>query len=86
MRFVIGSLPQMFVMATIVNTVLFVPFGAILALLSFVFFGASLHGFLTFGGALGNVVEGLVAWWIILLVPSLAYAAYAMPWRPRDAD
>ena len=84
MRFVIGSLPQMFVMATIVNTALFLPFGAILALLAYLLFGVSLHGFLTFGGMLGNVVEGLVAWWIILLVPSLAYSATVMPWRPRD--
>ncbi|HYL91084.1 MAG TPA: hypothetical protein VEU32_20200 [Burkholderiales bacterium] len=84
MRFVIGSLPQMFVMAAIVNTALFVPLGGILALLSFVLFGSSLHGFLTFGGVLGNIVEGLVAWWTILLMPSLVYAATVMPWRPKD--
>lgn len=84
MRFVLGSLPQMVVMAAIVDTVLFLPLGAILALLSFGLFGVSLHGFLTFGGVLGNTVEGLVAWWTLLLVPSLVYAAYATPWRPKD--
>ena len=84
MRFVIASLPQMFVMAVIVNTALFLPFGAILALLSFLLFGVSLHGFLTFGDVLGNTVEGLVAWWTLFLIPSLAYAASVMPWRPRD--
>ena len=84
MRFVIGSLPQMFVMATIVNTALFVPLGGLLALLSFVISGTSLHSFLTFGGMLGNIVEGLVAWWILLLIPSLVYAATVMPWRPKD--
>lgn len=84
MRFVLGSLPQMVVMAAIVDTALFLPFAAILALLSFGLFGVSFHGFLTFGDVLGNTVEGLVAWWTLLLVPSLVYAAYAMPWRPKD--
>ena len=81
MRFVIASLPQMFVMAAIVNTALFLPFGAIVAVLSFVVFGISLQGFITLGGEV-NAFEGLVAWWIVFLVPSLAYAAYAMPWTP----
>ena len=84
MRYVIGSIPQMFVMAAIVDTALFLPFGAILALLAFLLFGVSLHGFLTFGGVLGHPAEGFVAWWTLLLIPSLAYAACAMPWRPRD--
>jgi hypothetical protein len=82
MRFVLGSLPRMVVMAAIVDSALFVPFGAILALLSFALFGIPLQSFITFGGALGGV-EGLIAWWAILLVPSLVYAAYAMPWQSQ---
>ena len=83
MRFVLASIPQMVMMAAIVDTALFVPFGAILALLSFALFGVSLLGFITFGGALG-AFGGVVAWWALLLVPSLVYAAYAMPWRPKE--
>ena len=84
MRFVIGLLPQLFVMAAIVNTALFLPIGAILALLAYLLFGVSLLAFLTFGDVLGNTVEGLVAWWTLFLIPSLAYAAYAMPWTDRS--
>ena len=84
MRYVLGSIPQMVVMAAIVDTALFLPFGAILAFLAFLLFGVPLQGFLTLGGVLGHAVEGLIAWWAILLVPSLAYAAYAMPWRTSD--
>ena len=82
MRFVLGSIPQMVVMAAIVDTALFVPFGAIAALLSFLVFGISLHGFITFGDVL-NAPEGLIAWWAVLLIPSLVYAAYTMPWDQR---
>ncbi len=83
MRLVLSSLPQMVAMAVIVNTALFAPVGGILALLSFVLFGVSHQQFVTFGGALG-AVEGLVAWWALLLAPSLAYAAYMMPWGPKE--
>ena len=83
MRFVLGSLPRMVVMAAIVDSALFVPFGAILALLSFMLFGLSLESFVTFGGMLSGL-EGLIAWWAILLMPSLAYATYVMPWHPNE--
>jgi hypothetical protein len=84
MRLVLASLPQMLVMAAIVDTALFVPFGAILAFLSFLLFGVSLQGFITFGGAL-NAFVGLIAWWGLLFLPSIVYAAFAMPWSPQDA-
>ena len=83
MRFVLGSIPQMVVMAAIVDTALFVPVGALFAFLSLALFGVSLQGFVTFGGALG-AFEGVVAWSGLLLVPSLVYAAYAMPWRAKE--
>jgi len=73
----------MVVMAVIVNTALFAPVGGLLALLSFLLFGVSLQGFTTFGGTLG-LFEGLVALWTLLLIPSLAYAAYMMPWGPKE--
>lgn len=77
---VLGSLPQLILMAAIVDTVLFVPVLAILALPSFALFNASLQGFITFGGVLGPV-HGLIVWWAVLLVPSLVYAACTMPWH-----
>jgi hypothetical protein len=83
MRVILGSLPQMFVMAAIVASALYVPVTGLLALLAFLFFGVSLRDFVTFGGAL-NPVEGLVGWWLLMLLPALGYAAYAMPWAPRE--
>ena len=79
MRAVLGSIPQMFVMAAIVATALCVPVFALLALFAYLAFGIPVHGFLTFGESI-NAVEGIVAWWAVMLVPSLVYAAYGMPW------
>jgi len=82
MRFVLKSLPRMVVMAAIVDSVLFVPLGGILALLSFGLLGVPLQSFVTLGGFV-PAAEGLVIWWAIFLVPSLVYAAYMMPWHPK---
>jgi hypothetical protein len=71
----------MLVMASVVTTALFVPIAGILALLAIGLSGVSLRAFVTFGEML-NPVEGLAAWWAVLYVPALAYAAYAMPWSP----
>lgn len=73
----------MVVMAAIVATALFVPTAAILAFLAFALFGISLQGFITFGGSIA-ASQGLVLWWAILLVPSLVYAGYVMPWHAKD--
>ena len=80
MRLVLGSLPRMVIMAAIVDSALFVPLGAILALLCFALFGVSLQSFVTFGGFVG-APAGVIVWWGIFLVPSLVYAAYMMPWE-----
>jgi hypothetical protein len=72
----------MVLMAIIVATALFVPVGALIALVAKLF-GVSLASLVTFGGKIGTV-PGLVAWWAIFLVPALVYSAYAMPWHPRD--
>ena len=69
----------MLVMASVVTTALYAPVLAVLAFLSIALFGLSLHAFVTFGEALG-AVEGLVAWWVVLFVPALAYSAFMMPW------
>jgi hypothetical protein len=82
MRLVLGSLPQMLVMASVVTTALYVPVLAILALLSIALFGVPLRSFVTFGEALG-VFDGLVVWWIVLFVPALAYSMFMMPWDAK---
>jgi hypothetical protein len=83
MRSALRSLPQMVLMAVIVATVLFGPAAAILAFLAFALFGVSVQGFITFGGSMA-ILLGLGLWWALLLVPSLVYAAYVMPWHARD--
>ncbi|MGA8006202.1 MAG: hypothetical protein WCA17_08885 [Burkholderiales bacterium] len=69
----------MLVMAAVVTTALCVPVGAVLASFGFALFGVSLRAFVTFGGSLAPF-PGLLAWWAVLYVPALAYAACAMPW------
>ena len=68
-------------MAAIVTTMLFLPAGALLAALFFLF-GISLHAFATFNGAL-NAYQGVAAWWIIAFLPTAAYSAYVLPWDGR---
>ena len=72
----------MVVMATIVATALFIPLGALVAVVAWLC-GVTLSSLVTFGGKVPPAL-GLLAWWAIFLVPALVYAAYAMPWHPRD--
>jgi hypothetical protein len=81
-RFVLRSIPQMLVMAAVVTTALCVPVGAVLAFAAFALFGVPLRAFVTFGGLLAPF-SGLLAWWVVLFVPALLYAAYVMPWHER---
>jgi len=67
-------------MAAIVATMLGVPLALVLAGLLFLL-DVSLHSCLTFGGKL-NACQGAAAWWFIAFLPTLAYAAWAMPWEP----
>lgn len=73
----------MFVMATVVATLFLLPVGGLLALACYLSFGVSLEAFVTFGESL-PAFEGLVAWWLLMLLPALAYSAYMMPWTPED--
>ena len=74
----------MLVMAGVVTTALYVPVMALLALGAVELFGLPLRAFVTFGEEMG-AVAGLVAWWIILFVPALAYSACMMPWGARKS-
>jgi hypothetical protein len=71
---------QPLTMAAIVATLLWLPVGALLAVLARFVLDMPLQDFLSFGGAL-NVVVGLLAWWALAFVASLVYAAFAMPER-----
>lgn len=77
------SLVQMLVMAAIVTTALAVPVGALLGLLCLAVFDVSLWAFITFAGSL-TLLQGILAWWGLMLVPALVYAAAVMPWNEED--
>ena len=61
-------------MAAIVTTLVYIPVGALVAILAFGAFDVSLHSLLTFGGHI-HIVAGLVLWWGIAYLPALLYAA-----------
>jgi hypothetical protein len=80
MQDTLRSIRQIALMAAIVTTLLCVPVGALLALLSAVLLGVSVHSFVTFGERL-HAVGGLFVWWALAFVPAFGYAALAMPDR-----
>lgn len=69
-------------MGAIVATLMFLPVGAALALLSFAFLDTSLGEFLSFGRAL-PVYAGLLAWWTLAFFAALLYAVLALPPEPH---
>lgn len=77
MRFV-----QALTMAAIVATLLYLPVGAVLALLAYLLLDVPVQSVLTFGGAL-HLVAGLLAWWTVAFVAAVLYAGFAMP-EPQD--
>ena len=71
-------------MAAIVTTLLSIPVGALLALLCYAVLGTSFEAFLTFADTFDRF-HGLVAWWMVLFLPALAYATCVLPWSAEDA-
>jgi hypothetical protein len=69
----IGSIKPA-VMGAIVTTLLWLPGGALLALLCYLLLDISLDTFLTLGHSLPHASVGLLAWWAIGFVPAYAYA------------
>jgi hypothetical protein len=65
-------------MAALVTTMLYVPVGAVLGVLSFALLGTSPHEFITFGESF-NAFGGLALWWLAAFVPALAYAVLCTP-------
>jgi hypothetical protein len=69
---------QALMMAAIVATLLCLPVGAVLAVLTYLFLDVPMQSILTFGGAL-HAVAGLLAWWTVAFVAAVVYAVFAMP-------
>ena len=75
-----ASLSETAMLAAVVTTMLYVPACALLALLCFAVRDVSLAAFITFGGTYPAYL-GVLAWWVLLFVPALAYAALFPPWK-----
>lgn len=60
-------------MAAVVTTLLWLPAGALLALLSYGVLDVSPEAFLTLGHSLPHASLGLVAWWVFCFVPAYVY-------------
>jgi hypothetical protein len=61
-------------MAAIVTTLVYIPVGALVAVLAFAAFDVPLYSLLSFGGHI-HIVAGLALWWGISFLPALVYAA-----------
>ena len=83
MKLVLDGLPQMLVMSCVVATMMLVPILAAAGLAAYFGFGIAFADLVTFGESL-NGFEGVVAWWLIVLVPAIAYSATVMPWYGRE--
>jgi hypothetical protein len=70
------------VMAAIVTTLLCLPVGALLAGFSYAVLDLPFQAFLTFAGTF-NRFQGLLAWWTLLFLPAVAYAAWVLPWNTK---
>ena len=70
-------------MAAIVTTMLCIPVAALLACFAYAVLDIPFQSFLTFAGTF-NRFQGLVAWWMLLFVPALVYAACAPPWSAKE--
>ena len=76
-----ASLGQLAVMAALVATMAYVPFGLGLIFL-FHLAGIGFETLITFGGTFGIFV-GLIAWWLLIFIGALVYAAFMFPWGDR---
>jgi hypothetical protein len=64
---------QAAVMAAIVTTLVYIPVGALMAILAFAALDVPLYSLLTFGGHI-HLAPGLALWWGIGFLPALVYA------------
>ena len=75
------TLVQFGVMAALVATILYFPFGIAIAI-GMGLAGVPFHGFVTFGGAFNNFV-GAMTWWLVVFAASCIYTAYFFPWDDK---
>ena len=77
-----ASLGQLAVMAALVATMAYFPFGlALIGLLRIA--GLGYETLITFGGSFG-VFVGLGAWWLLVFSGALLYAAFMFPWGDKE--
>jgi hypothetical protein len=81
MRRVLNALSKATVVAAIVATLVYLPFGVLLVLVLRLF-GIPYDSLLTFGGTL-NVGVGLLAWWLCALAGACGYVAWVFPWGDK---
>ena len=77
-----ASLAQLAVMAALVATMAYFPFGVAMILLLRVA-GVAYEPVITFGGSFGLLV-GLIAWWLLVFSGALLYAALMFPWGDKE--
>jgi hypothetical protein len=82
MKLVLGNLPQLLVMSCIVATLFLFPVLGIAGLVGYYGFELPFNDLVTFKESV-NDFEGVVAWWLIVLVPAIAYSSTVMPWHGR---
>ncbi|MBV9189649.1 MAG: hypothetical protein JO292_00670 [Betaproteobacteria bacterium] len=77
-----ATLAQLAVMAALVATMIYFPFGlALIFLLRLA--GLGYEALITFGGSFGILV-GLVAWWLLVFACAFVYAAFMFPWGDKE--
>jgi len=77
-----ASLAQLAVMAALVATMAYFPFGLALIFMLRIA-GVGYEALLTFGGSFG-VFVGLVAWWLLVFTGAFAYASFMFPWVEKE--
>ena len=72
---------KLVVMTAVVATMLYWPIGIGLAVIC-ALVGFPFNSMVTFGGYLG-IVAGMLAWWLVVFVATLPYAAVMFPWDAK---
>jgi len=81
MRDTLTSFSHLAMMAAIVATLAYFPFGILLALV-LRFLDIPFDTLLTFDGALGTL-SGLLVWWLLFFAGACAYSAWMFPWSDK---
>jgi hypothetical protein len=77
------AVSQSAVMAAIVASLLYVPLGALVALVLYAF-AVPLGALMTFGGAFNSMFFGFLAWWLVVFAGACVYGVFAFPWKDKE--